>query len=308
MVRGRDVSTHDIERGAIPYKDQVLAENHAAMLRIATPFIGNSQIDMGLPGNAVVILAEQLQQIPFENVFRAFMAKTTTSTSLHKHYVIDGKRDPFCGHKLPPDLMVNGPLPYIMDTPSTKSVDHDESVTPHYLSSQSICSPKQYQQIRNGSLAAYGAIAQFLMRHSEIPIDYLNLQNVDPELIDERDIIFVDTKFEHGINSNGIIVVQDEVATMDSSRYWKLKEYVIQFQKFLRQEVEEISPTSFSKEFARGFSKGEAGYDDETRAKIAVRYIQGIQHLLGKRFEPDTRSRDDRVVSGLETAVQHLAV
>jgi len=307
MVRGADISTHDIERGTIPFKDQVLAENHAAMLRIATPFIGTSQLDIGSPSNAVVILAEQLEQIRFENVYRAFMAKSSTSTSLYMHYVKNGKKDEFCGHQLPPDLVVNGPLRYIIDTPSTKAIDHDESVSSQYLFDQNICTAEQYQQIRNGSLATCGAVAQFLMRHSGISIDYNALDTLDPELIDKRDIIFVDTKFEHGINSRGQIVSQDEIATMDSSRYWLLKEYVIQFQKFLRGEIEEIAPTSYSKEFARDFSEGEAGYDDDTRAKIAVRYIQGIQHLLGKRFEPDTRSRDERVVEGLEVAVQRLA-
>jgi len=307
MVRGADISTHDIERGTIPFKDQVLAENHAAMLRIATPFIGTSQLDIGLPSNAVVILSEQLKQIPFENVFRAFMAKSSTSTSLYAHYAKNGKRDEFCGHKLPPDLMVNGPLPYIMDTPSTKAIDHDESVSPQYLFDQGICTPEQYQQIRNGSLAAYGAIAQFLMRHGRTPVDFTARGKLYPDLMDKRDIIFVDTKFEHGINSRGQIVSQDEIATMDSSRYWLLKEYVIQFHKFWRREIEEIAPISYSKQFARDFSKGQEGYDDETRAKIAVRYIQGIQHLLGKRFKPDASSRDDRVMEGLEVAVKHLA-
>ncbi|MCK5025632.1 MAG: hypothetical protein KAS15_03525, partial [Nanoarchaeota archaeon] len=59
---------------------------------------------------------------------------------------------------------------------------------------------------------------------------------------------------------------------------------------------------------ARGFSKGDAGYTDEQRVKIAVRYIMGIQHLLGKKFEPDMRPRDERVITGLQTIVDNLVV
>jgi hypothetical protein len=67
------------------------------------------------------------------------------------------------------------------------------------------------------------------------------------------------------------------------------------------------SPRSMSKEFARGFSEGDRGYTDEQRKAIAIRYIEGIESLFGIDFQPDLRPRDERVISGLEAAVQ-LAV
>jgi phosphoribosylaminoimidazole-succinocarboxamide synthase len=122
----------------------------------------------------------------------------------------------------------------------------------------------------------------------------------------ERGIIAVDTKTEHGVNRKGKIVSQDEIWTMDSSRFWLAADYQEQLEKFLRREAGEISPKSYSKEFARGFSEGEKGYTDEQRTEIAVRYIIGIQHLLSKPFRPDMRQRDTRVISGLETVVREL--
>ncbi len=119
-------------------------------------------------------------------------------------------------------------------------------------------------------------------------------------------MIAVDTKTEHGITHDGRIVSQDEIWTMDSSRFWLADDYAEQMEKLKAGEIEELAPRSYSKEFARGFSKGEQGYDDEQRAKIAVRYIEGWQQLSGKRFEPDMRSREEKVVTGLNTLVDRL--
>jgi len=147
------------------------------------------------------------------------------------------------------------------------------------------CTPAQYEQIRNSSIFAFGMISQFLK---------------------DRGLIAVDTKTEHGINKNRQIVSQDEIWTMDSSRFWLLDDYNDQLTKLKNNEIEELNPISYSKEFARGFSEGDKGYTDEQRAQIAVRYIEGIQHLLGKRFEPDMRSSEERIVSGLQEITRSL--
>lgn len=284
MVRTQRISTHDINRGEIPFKDQILAVNHNHMRRMLSSAIGTSQFEIdGLSDNSIVIAAENLKQIPFENVLRGYMAKSSTSTSLYQHYVKGGRN--FCGHALPNNLMTNGILPYIMDTPSTKSDEHDESVSPAQLLQRGICTPEQYTQIRNSSLFAFGMVSQFLK---------------------EKGLIAVDTKTEHGINQRGEIVSQDEIWTMDSSRFWLSNDYKEQLEKLVRGEIKELDPRSYSKEFARGFSEGDKGYTDEQRAQIAVRYIEGVQHLLGRRFEPDLRSSEERIVSGIEKIIYQL--
>ena len=148
----------------------------------------------------------------------------------------------------------------------------------------------------------------------------------------QKGIILVDTKTQHGRDSKGEIVSQDELYTLDSSRFWladdynkqaelfyagkesKLIFYLMQTQPGLKEEDCFVNgraimcPRSYSKEFARGFSKGDAGYTDEQTVQIAVRYIMGIQHLLGKAFDPDMRPRDEQVISGLGTIVNYLVV
>ncbi len=285
MVRTKKISTHDISRGEIPFKDQILAINHNYMRRMLREAIGTSQLEVeGLKDNSIVIAAENLTQIPFENVLRAYMATSTTDTNMGNQYLNNGVRN-FGGHHLPEGLIANCKLPYIMDTPSTKSDEHDESVSPEELFKRNICTPEQYQEIRNSSLFAFGMVSQFLKNLGLIPVD---------------------TKTEHGINREGQIVSQDEIWTMDSSRFWLLDDYNDQLTKLKNGEIEELNPKSYSKEFARGFSEGDKGYTDEQRAQIAVRYIEGIQHLLGKRFEPDMRSSEERIVSGLEKITKRL--
>ncbi len=285
MVRTQRISTHDINRGEIPFKDQILAANHNYMRRLVEPAIGTSQFEVpGLGDSDVVIAAENLRPIPVENIFRAYMATSSTSTSLYQAW----KRGDttFAGHTIPAGLVANGPLPYVMDTPSTKSDDHDVTASPEEMIRRGQITATQYTTIRNGGLVAFGMAAQFLRGNG---------------------IILVDTKFEHGINSNGRIVSQDEILTMDSSRFWLASDYDTQMERFSWGELEELHPKSYSKEFARGFSEGDKGYTDEQRIVIAARYIVGIQELLGKRFAPDLRPRDERVVSGLRKIMDTLA-
>jgi len=284
MVRSPRISTHDINRGSIPFKDQILALNHHHMLNLLQPYLGNSQFSVdGFEDTSVVIAAENLQSLQFENVLRAYMAKSSTETSLFQHY-LRGERY-FCGHKLPESLIVNGKLPYVMDTPSTKSDEHDESVSPLTLFESDICSRRNYKEIINNSLVAFGVVSNYLRN---------------------RGLIAVDTKTEHGINSKGNIVVQDEVWTLDSSRFWLLDDYQRQMELLENDEIEEINPKSFSKEFARGFSVGEKKYTNEQRIEIAVRYIIGIQHLLGRKFVPNMKGRNEQVIYGLEKVVEQL--
>ena len=69
-----------------------------------------------------------------------------------------------------------------------------------------------------------------------------------------------------------------------------------------------MCPKSFSKEFARGFSKGEEGYTDDQRVEIAVRYVEGIEELLGKKFVPDERQWYKRVITGIEAVLDTLVL
>lgn len=197
MFRNNRISTHDENRGAIPFKDQVLAINHDHMLRLVKDALGTSQFEVeGLSPTSTVIPAENLTLVKIENVVRRYMAESTTSTSLYQHWLkakeVGKEILDYAGHELKvADLKPNGPLPYLMDTPSTKEAN-DRTVDAGFLIESGVCTAGQYAQIRNASLMAFGMVSQFLV---------------------QRGMVLVDTKTEHGINAEGRIVVADEVAS-----------------------------------------------------------------------------------------------
>lgn len=290
MVRTSSISTHDIVRGSIPFKAQILAQNHEYMRQMVLEHLGTSQFDLGVPVTDCVIASEDLEQIAFENVVRAYMAKSSTSTSLYVHWAAAKERGDkhldFCGHRFKvADLVPNGPLGGVYDTPSTKDDIHDISVAPEYLFEHGLCTPEQYALLKHNSMAAFSKVSAAMLL---------------------KGLILVDTKTEHGINHLGRIVSQDELYTLDSSRWWKNAEYKEQMELFVTCRTDEITPESYSKEFARGFSKGDAGYTDEQRLEIAVRYIMAGQYLMGE-LSLDSRSRNERVLEGLEEAVRLAA-
>ena len=64
------------------------------------------------------------------------------------------------------------------------------------------------------------------------------------ELAAKKGLILVDTKYEFGLDENGVIVVADEIHTPDSSRFWIAETYQKKF-----EAGEE--PDSLDKEFLR---------------------------------------------------------
>ena len=284
MFRNNRISTHDVNRGAIPFKDQVLAFNHDHMHRLVKPILGSSQFEVdGLSPASTVIPAENLNLLKVENVLRLYMAESSTSTSLYQHWLAAKEQGQttmnYAGHDLDVTaLEPNGLLPYLMDTPSTKEAV-DRTTDASYLIEAGVCTADQYTQIRNASLMAFGIVTQYLS---------------------QRGMVLVDTKTEHGINADGQIVSADELYTMDSSRFWATDEA-----GSLR--TKSGKPVSFSKEFARGMVKEKGQqFTDEQANEIAVRYIQGLQHLTGTTFAPDLRPRDQRIIESTNLILDAL--
>lgn len=284
MYRNNRISTHDVNRGAIPFKDQVLAFNHDHMHRLVKPVLGSSQFEVeGLSPASTVIPAENLSLLKVENVLRLYMAESSTSTSLYQHWLEEKEAGEstmtYAGHQLDVTaLEPNGLLPYVMDTPSTKEeIDHTTDVD--YLIQDGVLTEGQYTQIRNASLMAFGIVTQYLA---------------------QKGMVLVDTKLEHGVNAEGQIVSADELFTMDSSRFWRLDESGALLTR-------NGKPVSFSKEFARSMVKEKGQqFSDEQSNEIAVRYVQGLQHLTGEVFSPDLRPRDQRIIESTNLILDSL--
>jgi len=278
IVATGNLSTHDEVRGVVPLKQQILTEGSDYFLEVVAGTLPSSQL---LTAGSNVVVAENCAPIDVEVVLRAYMAKSTTKTSLYHHYVNEEGRY-FCGHVLPEGLVANGKLPYLMDTPSTKErvQGHDISVPPQHLFDHRLCTPLDYRIMLSGCTQAWGRAENVCL---------------------SRGIIVADTKFEVGRNSRGDIVFIDEVMTPDASRYWDATDYAA------KMEAGE-APTSFSKQFARDIGEPGQPFTDDDVFEIAVRYVQAHEMLTGKRFEPDARSPEEALVTDVNTALDELGV
>ena len=102
------------------------------------------------------------------------------------------------------------------------------------------------------------------------------------------------------VNTAGQVVAADELYTMDSSRFWRVDSNGDVMTR-------DGKPVSFSKEFARGMVKEkDQQFSSEQANEIAVRYIQGLQHLTGKAFEPDLRPREQRIIESTNLTLDAL--
>ncbi|MDB4984336.1 MAG: phosphoribosylaminoimidazolesuccinocarboxamide synthase [Patescibacteria group bacterium] len=278
LTRTGTISTHDVVRGNVPFKDQVLALNHNFMRKLVEPWMPHAQIDVGLLDTSVVIFAPNATRFPVENVIRDYAAKSSTETSLYYNYFKLGKRE-FCGIDLTPyegKIIPNGKLPYPMMTPSTKGVK-DASVAPEELFVQGF-GKAEWDHIRNESLCAFAVVAYYLR---------------------QRGIILVDTKTEHGRLINGLIRAIDELYTLDSSRFWKLKPDGTIL-------CENDEPVSFSKEFARGLANGSNPFTEEELIMIAEKYMESIELITGQPFQPINQSWESRVVADIKKGFHNV--
>ena len=102
----------------------------------------------------------------------------------------------------------------------------------------------------------------------------------------ENGMILVDTKYEMGKDSNGKIVLIDEIHTPDSSRYWIAKSYKDRIEK-------NKEPQNIDKEFLRlWFVDNCDPYNDKTLpeapldlvAELSSRYIYLYETITGGIF------------------------
>jgi len=107
------------------------------------------------------------------------------------------------------------------------------------------------------------------------------------EMAAQRGLILVDTKYEFGKDSEGVITLIDEIHTPDSSRYFFKEGYQQSQDKGEKQK-------QLSKEFVRqwlienGF-QGKDGQEipfmsDEFVASVSERYIELFEHITGEEF------------------------
>jgi phosphoribosylaminoimidazole-succinocarboxamide synthase len=161
------------------------------------------------------MLVKRLKPIPVEAVVRGYLAGSGWAEYQAGQAV--------CGVPLPPGLKNASKLPDPIYTPAAKAEmgEHDENIT--FEKTVDMIGLDLATRIRDISIAIYKAASEIAL---------------------QKGIIIADTKFEFGLDTDGTLVLMDEVLTPDSSRYWPLE--------FYEQALAEgKNPPSYDKQFLR---------------------------------------------------------
>ena len=164
-----------------------------------------------IEGRAIVV--KLLKPLPVEAIVRGYLIG-----SGWKDYQKTGA---ICGLQLPEGLQQAEQLPAPIYTPSTKAAvdQHDENVS--FEKTVALMGLDLAEKVRDASLKLYQEAAAYAK---------------------ERGIIIADTKFEFGVDEEGVLYLIDEALTPDSSRFWPADQYQVG-----------ISPPSFDKQYIRDY-------------------------------------------------------
>ncbi|MBC6611028.1 phosphoribosylaminoimidazolesuccinocarboxamide synthase [Hymenobacter sp. BT507] len=145
--------------------------------------------------DANAMLVKEAEPIRVEMVVRAYL-----TGSMWRGYQA-GQRT-FSGVTVPDGLSKHQQFPEPIVTPTTKE-ESDREITPENLVSEGWVSQELYDQMKEKALALF---------------------KVGSDLLKEKGIILVDTKYEFGL-LNGELILIDEIHTPDSSRFWSAEDY-----------------------------------------------------------------------------------
>ena len=254
MVTSDRISAFDwVLPTAIPTKGAVLTQLSLFWFEKLKNVVPNHTVSLEVPaevkGRAVIV--KPLKMFPIECVARGYLTGSGWSEYKASQSV--------CGIPLPTGLLDGSQLPENIFTPATKAEVGDHDININLEQAMEIV--PEAKILSELTLNLYGAAAEYAKG---------------------RGIILADTKFEFGLDENGVITLGDEALTPDSSRFWDAKTW---------------SPggaqPSFDKQFVRDYLL-ESGWDrespppqlpDEIVEKTAERYRDAFLRLTGTPFK-----------------------
>jgi len=257
MVASDRISTYDVVHPTpIPDKGRVLTGLSVLWFGLTRDIVPNHFVSAteGVPpeSRGRALRVKRLKMLPVECIVRGYI-----TGSGWKDYQASGT---VSGVSLPEGLLESQQLPEPIYTPSTKAeVGHDEAID-FAETARLVGSDELAGRLRDASLAVYGAVAA----HARA-----------------RGVILADTKFEFGLDEEGVLTLGDEVCTPDSSRFWPADGY----------EPGHGQP-SFDKQYVRDWATS-TGWDksppapaipDEVVAQTRERYVTAYERLAGEPF------------------------
>ncbi len=265
------ISAFDVIIGTIPFKGQVLNQLAAFWFEETRELVPNHLLAVPDP---CVSIVKECRLLPVEFVYRAYLTGVS-NTSIWSAYE-RGERM-YCGHRLPEGLRKHERLAEPLLTPTTKAERgaHDMLTSRGELITSGVISEEDYD-----AAARLGA----------------KLFAEGSRRVAERGLILVDTKYAMGIDPERQIVVNDEIHTPDSSRFWQRHSY----EQGMREGRD---PTALDKEYVRRWL-AEQGYKgdgpppqlpEDVRCEAARRYIEAYEAITGRPFEASTEEPIARI-------------
>lgn len=254
-------SAFDRLLASIPFKGQVLNQTAAWWFAHTTHIIPNAVLAVPDPN---ITIMKKCAVFPVEFVVRGFMTGST-DTSLWTHYKAGARQ--YCGNTFPDGMAKNQRLATNVITPTTKSEEHDEPISPADIVSRGLMSQADWDRASSAALA--------LFAHGQAEAA-------------KRGLLLVDTKYELGKDAEGNIMLLDEIHTPDSSRYWLADSY--ESRLAAGQE-----PQNIDKEFLRLWFRERCDpYKDEVLPEaprelveeLSRRYVYLYERITGQPFDP----------------------
>jgi len=258
IVASDRISTYDVVHPTpIPDKGAVLTGLSTFWFERTSPIVPGHMISVadGVPaevrGRAMLVL--RLEMLPIECVVRGYL-----SGSGWKDYQRTGE---VCGIAVPSGLSESDRLPEPIFTPATKAQEgHDENID-FERAAELVGDRALTERVRDVSIAVYAHAAEHAREHG---------------------IILADTKFEFGLDADGVLTLGDEVCTPDSSRFWPAADY----------QPGRGQP-SFDKQFVRDWASS-TGWDrnppapaipDDVVARTREKYVEAYERITGEPFD-----------------------
>jgi phosphoribosylaminoimidazole-succinocarboxamide synthase len=198
------------------------------------------------------VVVKKLKPLPIEAIVRGYLVGSGWKEYQEKGTV--------CGISLPEGLQLAQKLPEPLFTPSSKAAvgEHDENI-----------SISQVEALVGKELAA--KIAKVAIQ--------LYVQAAEYALT--RGIIIADTKFEFGLDEQGVLHVMDEVLTPDSSRFWPADSYKLG-----------ANPPSYDKQYVRDWLEGihwnksppAPMLPEDVAGRTSEKYMEAFEILTGKKL------------------------
>ena len=203
-----------------------------------------------LGSRAVVV--KKLKPLPIEAIVRGYLVG-----SGWKEYQAKGT---VCDIALPKGLQLAQKLPQPLFTPSSKAAvgEHDENISIAQV--EALIGKDMATHVANVAIQLYTEAAEYALT---------------------RGIIIADTKFEFGLDVNGVLHVMDEVLTPDSSRFWPAESYALG-----------CNPPSYDKQYVRDWLESIAWnktppapvLPDDVAKRTSEKYMEAFEKLTGKKL------------------------